>query len=76
MKYFLNTEYGQPDAEDAKVTQRTQKEYQINFKNSVEAISQNNFSYFFLYLLLRPLRNLCVLCVQNLPYSFRTASPL
>ncbi len=91
MKYALNTntESGQPDAEDAKVTQRTQKgrkEIQnyflrifffcINFAILFVSISSFLFVLIFGFLL-RPLRNFCVLCVRKFsPSSLRAASPL
>jgi hypothetical protein len=71
MNYVVNTntESGHPDAEDAKVTQRTQKgrkEYQ-NFLFNIFVLFKYcaTFFAFFFGFLLRPLRNFCVLCVRK-----------
>jgi hypothetical protein len=74
-------ECGHPDAEDAKVTQRTQKgrkEYQ-NFLFKIFALRTQLavFFDFFFGFLLRPLRNFCVLCVRKFsPSSLRAASTI
>jgi hypothetical protein len=79
MKYVLNTGCGHPDAEDAKVTQRTQKGRKgiqsyfliaFNFSENLVFIFVSIFGF-----LLRPLRNFCVLCVQKFsPSPLRAAS--
>jgi hypothetical protein len=79
MNYVLNTEYGHPDAEDEKVTQRTQKGRKgiqsyfliaFNFSENFVSIFVSIFGF-----LLRPLRNFCVLCVRKFsPSSPRAAS--
>ena len=93
MNYDLNTntagglleyglpEYGLPDAEDAKVTQRTQKKTKKeNVKSGKTLIQIGNAEkqiLVFFSPLLRPLRNFCVLCVRKFsPSSLRAASPL
>ncbi len=62
MMKILNTK--QPDAEDAKVTQKTQKEYQTHSEviSAIDTLfTSNRFSFVFF---LRLLRNLCVFCVR------------
>jgi hypothetical protein len=62
MKKF-NTE--QPDAEDAKVTQKTQKKDKRVFVFASYSVNDNAFVSMNLAFLLRPLRNLCVFCVRK-----------
>jgi hypothetical protein len=77
MNYLLNTEYGQPDAEDAKVTQRTQKKTKKKIPKFLKLFSNRIFFEFNLVFLLRPLRNFCVLCVRKfIPSPIRAASTL
>ncbi len=88
MNYVLNSntesgqpEYGQPDAEDAKVTQRTQKG-----RKGIQNYFWTSFSFFMNFatlvvsifgFLLRSLRNFCVLCVRKFPpSSLRAASTI
>jgi hypothetical protein len=59
------------NAEGAKVAQsmqkRTTKKYKSEFTRPTNIMYFSNFGCFFLYLLLRPLRNLRAFCVQKLP---------
>jgi hypothetical protein len=62
MKKF-NTE--QPDAEDAKVTQKTQKEDKKKLPLVFDGVYISVNDSMNLVFILRPLRNLCVFCVRK-----------
>ncbi|TAG26817.1 MAG: hypothetical protein EAZ37_07505 [Burkholderiales bacterium] len=62
MKIF-NTE--QPDAEDAKVTQRAQKKDKKLFVLNRSVLDFQHLTFMNLVFLLRLLRNLCVFCVRK-----------
>ena len=93
MNYVLNTGCGDfLNAEDAKITQKTQKKTEKRIPKSLRLGFSKAFFIFnclFVFVsifvsifdslsvfLLRPLRNLCALCVQKSPSSSRVASPL